>query len=327
MKATLLFALLSAGGCNPLVCGPGTLQAQEPSGEVRCVPAEAAAATVPCDVDGGAIIVGGVCTTRVVCDGPSTMAVTLPDGHVVCVGTGGGEGCTARTPDADKISITGDLYEWETGAKSKKKVKFAAYEPLGFLGGARTPLGSDENEKGCYAIDNIVKPGSNLVAMAVDDPEGASDELLLGGAGATVMVAGRIYKVDLYTIKRQTVEAWKQQTGLDYVGLGVYVGCYYGDPPPAATENTMKNATMPVSGVQITENGVVPANAKYLSSPTMVGTGTSTSANGCALLPAPANISLYGGMGGMCRGAACNWKPLTGASTPQVAFFARFFTM
>jgi hypothetical protein len=317
-------------GCNAPDCGKGTVQKQDPDGTVHCVVADVALDPAACDpID--AFIVGGKCVSKRICDPATTTEVVMMDGKIVCRGTGMG-GCRADTPTGDNITITGEIYDWETGQKvgMGKSYKTQAHDPLVFLSGTRTGIGMpDTNMNGCYAINNFPRPGSGLVAIAVDDPDGAPDELALSGAGAQVMVGGKIYKVDVYIIKKSRVEAWKTQTGVDYPTIGAYIPCFYGDLPGLPEDATQAHATMPIAGVRLFAQGSPMAfpNTKYFDNPqTVNAAATMTTANGCGIVQAPP-ISVFTGMGGMCRGAPCMWGNVTGASTTGVMFFARFHTL
>jgi hypothetical protein len=68
----VVLALL-ASSCSQVVCGPGTVQMQAPDGALRCVPTEATAPQLPCNVDARATIVAGYCVSAISCDANTTL--------------------------------------------------------------------------------------------------------------------------------------------------------------------------------------------------------------------------------------------------------------
>jgi hypothetical protein len=318
------FVGIGVASCNSIICGPGTKQVQQKGGELRCEPVDAQAATVPCETDGGAVIKGGVCTTKVVC-GPGTEANTLPDGTIACVGVGGVM-CVCDQPEAGKICVAGSLYDFVTNTKSMKNVHYQAFEPLAFLANPNSaPLAEDTNGNGCYVFKNLTRPASGLIAIAINDPAGMT-ELQLTGTGARIPAAAKSYKVDVFFTKKTTVAGWTAQSGIDYDALGAYVGFFYNELAPVDETEFLNKETMPQSGVKLLVNGMEPANAKYLGAnrETIDPTATSTSAVGGALTTAPVSISNFSGMGGTCGAAPCMWSTGPGSTAPKVVFISRF---
>jgi len=315
---------ISSAGCNPPACGPGTVQHQAQDGSLSCIPATAVQQTTKCDPN-ETVVVAGVCVSKTIC-GQNTMPTMAPDGsgRILCVGTGTGDDCpVALAPGPTEISIKGKLYDWETGQPLKRKVRFAAYEPLGFLANpsGATPLQEDTNERGCYAFSKIPRPGSGLIAVGTDDAMGEPDELNLAASGATLMVAGKTYELDLYAVKKSTLAAYGTQSGVNYLTAGAYMPCYCNSTLSDPSINHIDDCgpTMRVAGVQVVHNGSVAANAKYLDNATTVNPAlTSTVAFGCAVHEPSTMIDTYSGMGGG------TWPTTPGASARGVVFIARF---
>lgn len=331
LVAVLVISAAVAAGvasCNSPACGPGTKQVQQKSGELRCEPVDAPMQSIVCETDGGAVIKGGVCTSRTAC-GPNTEPSVLPTGEIVCVGTGTA-GCTCSgTPEAGKICVVGSLFDFATNTPSTKRVRYAAYEPLAFLAGGATPLAEDTNDKGCYSFV-VPTPASNLIAIAVEDPLGVSPkELQLTGTGARVPAAAKNYKVDVFFTLASIVQGWKAQSGanLPYDTKGVYVGFFYNELAPADPTEFLNKETMPQSGVKLTINMMESADTRYFGADRLTldsaATATSMMVGGAVTLPPP-SIASISGTGGICDGSPCKWTNAPGSSAPNVVFISRF---
>jgi hypothetical protein len=226
--------------------------------------------------------------------------------------------------------VTGELYEWETGQRSMKKVRFSLYEdPIGFLSNpnAMASRVDDNNEKGCYVFNDVVQPGSKLVAVSVDDPSGSADELAVAATGARVEVAAKSYKVDIYILKKSTLAAWSASGANDYSVSGAYVPCFCNGKLSDPLQNLIADCGpgSRVAGVQLFRNGTASPDAKYATDAMTVGAGTSTTMFGCAIEKPTGGIDQYSAMGG-----GATWVPQLGGSAPKlgareaVVFFTRF---
>lgn len=314
-------------GCNAPVCGPGTKQVQKPDGTLECHAADDYK-NEQCDVDGGAIIQGGICTSRTQC-GDNTEPQMQPDGRILCVGVGGVARCGCAGVDPGKICVRGELYDFETNMKSSKQVRFRVFDPLAFLDNPNTtPLVPELiSDEGCYVFQNVPRPTTGLVAVAVDDPAGvANPEFQLTGSGAQVPTAQKNYTVDVYHVSRSTVQGWSTQTGIDWAGLGTYIAFFYDEPLPVDETDFSNSATATASGVQLIEGGAVPMNARYFgaSRTTIDPAATATSAVGGALTTSPPGITTFSGMGGTCTDGPCMWPTNPGSSVSGLVFISRF---
>lgn len=327
--AALACAATFGAGCNAPTCGPGTKQVQQANGTVRCVPADApvGSGTIPCDVDGGAQILGGICRTRVVC-GPNTQAVMLPDGTIDCQGTGMGVGSCppCSPPGKGNICITGKLYDFSTNAQvmpGGTMMNYGAYEPTAFLAGNTTALAMTTSSDGCFTFPKIPTPASGLIALATKDAGGM---YALTGVGATI-ADNTSYQIDVYRVASSTVASWTAgSNGVDYAKLGAYVALYYDDAVPSATTLTVAADTHPMAGVQIQLSGATITTPRYFD-PTrdmIVAADTATSAVGGAVVPPQGGLQTFTASGGTCASGACKWESQPGSTTSGVVFIARF---
>jgi hypothetical protein len=248
----------------------------------------------------------------------------------VCVGTGTGITCDEACPTPippDAVCLTGGIVDFQTGmhvtgGASSRPLRIGVYEPLAFLNNPTTtmPLAEDPSTtNGCFTF--VVKtPASNLLAVAVQDPVGATRPmpLAVSGAGATV-VSGAKYNVDTFLVTQATLDSYAAVNPA-FKTAGTYVACYYDQPPPAPT-NLLFTETMPASGVQLLENGALPPLARYLASDGTIDSAlTATAARGCALTVGSGQINQYTGSGG----GVTRWETQPGGTTANTVFVARF---
>jgi hypothetical protein len=321
--------VMATMGCTPVVCGPGTKQMQKANGDIECLPADqVATGDQPCDVDGGtAQIVGGVCVSRIICD-PATAKYDPATG--VCVGTGGGAGCSEQCPSTvgpSQICVQGRVIDFMTGMpvmKGGRPLRIAAFEPLSFIGNptGATPLKEDPaNTEGCFAL-TMGAPASGLVAIGVTDPTtgpGNNPPLAMGGSGAPI-VGGQIYRLDAYMMLKSTMADWSTVTGLDFTGKGAVIECFYSDPGQPPTDLEAKE-TMPAMGVTLLEDGATPASARYLdNNRKVVTTATTTTSFGCAIALGDAQVHNFSGTGG----GVTKWETQPGGSPTGVGFVGRY---
>jgi hypothetical protein len=326
VRGGFALAALLAGiaGCHDLACGPGTKQVQWANGDVQCVVADnPATGHVPCDVDGGnAEIVDGVCVSHVVCD-PGSASYDPISG--LCTGSGMAASvcpvCPA-TPGAGQTCITGRVIDFATGAPlaaGTRSVRIGAYDPLSFLSdpAGATPIDSTTDDKGCFTF-TIPTPASGIVALGVDDPSAAVPKLALGASGAPIL-SNTSYKVDAYLVLQSLVDGYAQVSAA-YASGGTYVGCFYADPPPNPLTITFSEK-LPVMGVKLVQNGVVPSPVNYLKPDRTIDAAlTATGELGCAITTGSGHIDQFSGMGG----AFARWETQLGGTAAPAVFVSRF---
>jgi hypothetical protein len=311
-RAALLLALVLAG-CNSPVCGPGTKRVQLKGGTVQCQPVDGLPDTIPCDADGGAVIVGGACVSRVQC-GPGTK---LDAASGLCVADGMASPCPP--PAGSAICVFGTLHHFidDSPLGAGETVHVGISDPLNLI--------AELDSTGTFVFPNVAVPSSGLVAIGAGDRSGTPNVVAATGA---IVSPGKIYHVDAYVLPRSVVDGWQTQTGDDYLTQGAYVAKFYADPMASATDYSLYE-TMPVAGVTLLENGAPPARARYFgtSLTTIDKMLTATGASGTALIAAPPSFSTYSGMGGTSGGTAITWPALPGGSAPGVVFVTRFHPM
>src|SRR4051794_26438617 len=114
---------IAAASCNGSTCGPGTKQVQTKDGSLQCVPVDGQPSSIPCDLEGGARIVGGHCVATLKC-GPNTM---LDPTSNECVGAGMSSGCPH--PDSQHLCIYGTVHDFLDDAPVVAKVHVTLYNP------------------------------------------------------------------------------------------------------------------------------------------------------------------------------------------------------
>ncbi len=329
----LLSSLVS--GCASPTCGPGTKQVQATSGSLQCVPTDAPGTAIPCDVDAGAGIVGGICISKITC-GPGT---TLNAATGQCLSSGGPTlhvPTACPTPATGKICINGVVHHFVDNSflATGEKVRVQAFNPLAFLAAPTTtpPLttasgAADVATDDTYLFADITPPPfGGLVAVAVSDVKGTTPEVLQLTASGAQFVAGQSYQIDVYAAPHALITSWTSQTGgaTDYDALGAYVLKYYADPAPPETHLAATEAS-PVPGVSVVNSGAVLTSARYFStdfSTVAAAAVTATSSVGAALVAgtlgddSPTN---YSGMGG-----GILWETHPGTTTTNVLFVDRY---
>src|SRR5262249_49361993 len=125
-------------------------------------------------------------------------------------------------------------------------------------------------------------------------------------AGAQGVTDGGSYRVDLYVVKRTTVDAWGTSSGTNWYTTGGYLARYYNDAKPAANHlaATEKNPVMGVAlTLSVSNNFVTQAGTRYFTTDMLTLAGasqTSTGVAGAAITPPPppAGQGTFSGMGG-----------------------------
>jgi hypothetical protein len=336
MKRILLALAFTSAACNGPVCGKGTKEHQKANGDVECLPADGAITELDCDVDGGATLVAGKCVSAITC-GPNTK---LENGE--CVGTGG-MGMThvptaCSTPGTGKICINGVVRHLIDNSflATGEKVRVWVVDPLKFLAspgalestqcpGMQNPcLAPPASTDDTYIFNDIPTPAAGLVALAVGDDAGVTPKLLqLTGSGARVN-AGQKYQVDTYATPVSLVQSWDAMApGNNYVSLGAYVAKFYLDAAPAATSLTATE-TMPASGVTLLQDATVNPKTKYFDTDFMhIGSASSTSAFGVALLPGSGDSQIFT-FSAMGAAPGNKWEAHPGNTTTGVVFVDRY---
>jgi len=235
----------SAMSCNTPVCGDGTKQVQNKDGSVQCVAVDAQPATIPCDTEHGAVIIGGICTSQRTCDPASTTEV-----NGVCVGTGGSADAPppCPPPSAGTFCVNGLIRDILDNGIHKARIHVAWYDPLDFLSGGAAKAELD-TDTGGYVFRDQSPTGTGLIAIAVGDADRGNVTFVTAGSGAQNVQAGKSYRVDGYAIPRSLVNMWNSQSGTDWVASGGYLARYFSDMKPPET-NLAATETSPVMGVQ-----------------------------------------------------------------------------
>lgn len=318
-RAALVALALALAGCNEPTCGPGTTLVQVKSGALQCQPTTGSAAAIPCDADGGAVVVAGTCVSRVQC-GPGT-SLDVASGR--CVPSGLADPCP--TPSAGHVCVSGTLHHFvdDSPLAAGETVHVAISDPLAFLNGSPPLFQLDST--GTFVFPDVPMPASGLLAVGAGDSAGTPNVV---AATAAAVTSGKSYRLDGYVLARAVVDGWKAQTGTDWLAGGAYVARFYADKQTDATDYSLFEK-MPVAGVALLEDGAAPMGVRYLgaSLATIDTALTATGAAGAALIPAPSGIRSFSGMGGTVAGAPAMWPTYSGGSTAGVVFVTRFHAM
>jgi hypothetical protein len=329
MIRSLCALVVIGAACNPPTCGKGTKQIQKTDGTVQCVPADGMISELDCDADGGATLVGGKCVSAVQCDPMTTMVK-----NGVCVGTGGGNmphvptACSA--PSTGKFCINGVVRHLtdNTFLDGTEMVRVWIVDPLKFLANTaalqQNPcpttvcLAPPMDTMDTYTFDDLPAPGAGLAVVAVGD---AAGNLQLTGCGGRVSAGGK-FQIDSYSTPKTLVAKWKTDTGIDYTGLGAYVARFYLDAAPDPHSITATES-MPAMGVTLTQDSS-PAAAKYFGADFMtIGSGTSTSAFGAALLPGSGDQQIFN-FSGQDAMFGTKWEVHPGNTAPNAVLVDRY---
>ena len=304
-----------AAGCgDSLRCGAGTV---EKGG--ACV---AALPLPPCDTDGGATVIGGLCVPAgagpLFC-GPGT---SWDPASGRCVGSGTGpSGCAGMcsAPDQTHVCVTGQVASFvdpsqKAAPTAQSGLKVRVYEPLSF---ATNPAGavplaeSDIEDQGCYLADAVARTQTGLVALSVTDVDNAlGGRYAVTGVGATLQPDRNVSDLHAYFLERSTVDAWQAQ-----IGAGTPAGCANstsGLVPCGMWLGVYLDALgSPVAGVRPTRPGSDPASSTifcFQGDRLHLGVTDETDDTGLCIL-SPDIISPHGGVCGpqgcTCGGVAC----------------------
>jgi hypothetical protein len=331
----LALGMVLGAGCNPPTCGKGTKQVQAVNGDVQCVPVDGVISDIDCDVDAGATLVAGKCVSAITC-GANTKLV-----NGECVGTGGmGMAHTpdpCNTPGSGKICVNGVVRNLKDNSflDGTQTVRVWVVDPLKFLAapgalistpcpGAQNPcLAPPASTKDTYTFNDLPTPAAGLIGLAVGDDAGVSPQVLqITGTGAKV-TSGQKYQVDGYATPLALVQSWDAQVpGKNYATIGAYVARFFLDAAPAPNMLTATES-MPASGVTLLQDGS-NSGAKYFDPDfTTIGSGTSTSAFGAALLPGSGDSQIFT-FSGMGNTPGAKWEAHPGNTTMGVVFVDRY---
>ena len=194
-------------------------------------------------------------------------------------------------------------------------------DPLSFLmGGA--PI-AEMDSAGGYVFQDFTPPPLQLIAIIVTNPAGQT-RFTTTGTGDQNIVAGTSYVVDGYVMDKSVADGWKPTIDVD--ATGAFVAKFYQDQKPPSTM-VKANETMPVAGVQLTQNTAVASAARYFDTSllSISGTASATTTVGAAIIPAPdlsGGIPTFSGQGPSAM--PINWESLPGGSLKGAVFIDRF---
>jgi len=338
------------GSCQQNECGTGTILR-----DGECVPGDEDFDNAMC---GQGTVLGpdGKCEAELpptVCD-PTT---TIPDetttpGVITCYGTGTTGGCETplicSTPAAGKISFCGRIHDVgndgpisavtptklrcddpgaaQDGACQLQMLFYDAIDIANNPSGAQ-PLGVDDffiDDCGRFQANGISFPStSGLLAIGVDDKATAADVRRTTGVAFKVTVNQVKNGTRAYSVTQADNMAWSTAAGMTtttFVDQGAFMAVFYRGVSPSYT---------PVSGVQITENGVVEASNDWYFSDTTptsrktIGTASSTGINGTGI-KINSILTEHSGTGGTNIGS-CTWSSAQAKTIQGFLFFSQRF--
>jgi hypothetical protein len=316
----ILMAVLGAGSlgvsltsCNPLACGPGTVQKQQADGTLKCEAADRMESQTPCDVDAGnVVIVGGKCVSAVQCDPATTVDV-----NGVCVGTGTSPVPKCSTPAPGKACVAGAIKNFTNNADNTvTPLHVALYDPNVLLGGG-APIDQTDltSGGGGYVFQNFAPPGLGLIVVVTGE---GNANMTMAGTGQQGIAAGNSYVLDAYAIKKTDSDGW----GFDIATAGAQIGKFYLDTKPAPNL-LVANETMPAMGVTYSMSGSSAGVQYFNAGITAIDaalTATGTSGVGIVAAPVSGNFPTFTGMGG----GVSMWETLPGGSKANLVLITRF---
>jgi hypothetical protein len=336
-----LFAALAASGCKQLECADGTIERDghcEPANTTICGPFTE--------------LQGDRCVPQfppTLCDPATTQPQVDPDtGVVTCIATSGGCGAALACPaptGATKMTICGQLYDFETGLKFSDtnatgaecptmpsatgpcSLAIAAYDALAFgtNPSSAQPLMAGSvyiDDCGRYRLSDIEINGTgSIIALGIDDAPamGPTGTTVTVGVATPKVAMGATKDLEAFVVPEATTTQWAGAGG-PTLTTGVYAALY------RAHKLGIGDPYQPQAGVTITKNGTsVPANDFYFQSAettrsTIESAAAVTGANGTALFNA-ASLSDgpgYGGSDGL--GTGCRWETHAAVSLPDIVF-------
>lgn len=345
-----LAALPALAGCDAIECADSTI---EIDGE--CVAADFEPDPASCGTGTHYDETSGQCeadSPPTEC-GPNTVPELQPDGTTICVGMGGG-GCdgafACAAPDANKVSLCGQLYDVGTGAMIRAvdaegmecdpfsptvdgpcSLGVGTVDPVAFQVDPENPVQIPVDELylddcGRFRAINTERPAIGFVGLAIDDITDTGDltgtpiqETVVGTGMVILASAGEtIRNWRGYSLSRATDEAWRVSAGDPFGGqtfsdVGVYMGVFlHGDTPAPDVVLTGGGATRPDDDYYfaVSDTGTTRMTVDV--------TRDATGPNGAGLF-INSTLGLHGGTGG--EPAGCDWPSDLAGTVAGVIFF------
>ena len=329
----------SSLGCDPIDCGPGTLE-----NNGSCVPAD----NMPDDAVCGAgtkLGPSGTCVPDQLtfCDPDTTIEqIDEATGVITCIGAGGGCAtdlpCTA--PTANNLSICGRLIDTETdqpiaamnatgaacdpgnpSATGPCSLSVTFVDALQFAQNPQTatphvPARFLLDDCGRYRAEDIGPSSFGFMGVAIDDATGTGDRYKLTGVALPDGDAKPARGFAAYGTRNETDAAWSAAiSGQSFATRGVVAAVF-------------RHGAVPVAGVAIRRDSqAIVADDYYFSNtaPSVRSTVdtalTVTGANGTALAVNPGSASVAAHDGAGAEPSGCRWPSSLAAAIPGVVFF------
>lgn len=315
----LAVAVAATSSCNSPICGAGTKQVQQADGTLKCELADSTSGP-PCDVDGGASIVGGRCVSAISCGAGTKLNPVTNQ----CESSGGG-GTVCSAPTSGNFCINGTLLNFvDNTPNTTAQVHVSIYNALDLLNGGG-PLDKGDFT-GSYLFPNVPAPSLGLIAIVVGDANGMNTTFVNCASGDQGIANGNKYHVDAFVLPRTVTDMWKTQ-GIDIATGGAYVAKFFNDPKPPST-NLVANETHPVAGVTLLKDGAAAAGAKYFGASLTMFDGTLTATNattGAAIVASPVVGGAFPTFSGMGPTAMpITWESEAGGSAAGLVVVSRF---
>ncbi len=359
MRNQLLFILLLAPlgantSCVQTECGDGTIER-----DGTCVPATNNDSKAECGPF--TELQGDRCVpiyTPTMCDPTTSEPQVDPmTGITTCIGTGGG-GCgsplACPAPGGTKMTICGQLYDFENGQKFAGEATGArcdatsptttgpcALQVLAFDAlvygknqtmGNITPTGSNDlyiDDCGRFRVANIeTGTAGPFIGLGFTEagklPQRPVDQLTVTATtGFAIQRApGKgVDKNEGFIVKPTTIMSWQNSGGPPLSG-GIYVGIF------RAHKLGSGNAFDPQPGVKFTKsNNLIPGQDYYFTpaattNTTILTTSDVTGMTGAGLLTGTSvdDATAYSGTGGITS-ANCTWENHAAANLANIVFF------
>lgn len=353
-----VLAALTVSGCQQVECAQGTIER-----DGKCEPADNMASSAVCgpftELQGDRCVPMFPPTQ---CDPGTTEPDVDPEtGVTTCIGTVSG-GCSSSIPcptpsSATKMTICGQLYDFETGMKFADTsgdsglcdsaaptadgpcaLTIQAYDAVGFVNAAGMGMMPSPLSVGNLYIDgcgrfkladiDLNAVASPFVGLGIDDAMAANRGP--GGVSVTAAVAmpkqamGAVKNVEAFIVKPSTTSAWAGSGG-PTLTTGIYAPVFRqhkaGNGDPFANQAGVKVVISPNTSVNSNNDFYFEAQATART--TIDPAATVTGANGTALINnAKLSDGTYEGQGGL--GAGCRWEPHAAASLPGIVFVQIF---
>ena len=326
---------LFAGGCDQLECGGGTARLGD-----TCQPADV---TEPACGPGTTYdSTTGLCTNSLVESGfgecgEGTERVVLDDGIAVCVGTGAVD-CNSEppcpAPNPGRVTVCGRIHDLATlepvGTNETPLqagvLQAEIWEPLSFVQGTPLRLGQAElNCGGWFTARDLFPQASQLLAIGVDDGDGAPDSNIQTGVAFSATAGETVRRLTAFITPRTLDAQWTSSAGDPFAGAtfaerGVFLPIYI-DPTADATP-PFRGA--PVAGVTVTRDGSVVSGSDYYFASgaggyeTVDPTLNATSSAGGALFVNAPTAENFSGVG--AEPAGCGWSSELAGTAAGIVF-------